>query len=703
MIIFTALNVYRFVIHSPFSTKISAAESKIDLIAYIVAGYPNPDETVDLLLSMQQGGATTIQLGVPFANPHVDGTAIQKANKAALAFKVTIQQSINMVATARTKGLRVPVVLMGYIDPFMAFGIENLMDSCKNADIGGLSIVDTTAKQEKSVIEIAASHGISYAPVVTPTTTSDHIKYLSSSTGSFLQCVSLSDVTGVKMESALDRELKEFMIRVRTNSKLPLAACFGICTPSQVTDLSALADGIVIGSAIIRTIEYALDKTPEERAAVLMRYITALSAALTKLDNTASAVGTKSGKIASAVDIKSDKTVSSVDTKPRQSIAVKQTVLTVSAPNKFPYGQSGRDKQSKYKILQSDLSIEEIFDDWKINLSGIKVKSFVNERLQECSLRQVCHLMRLLGKKSRNGTHLHLKRHLPAVASSLETLSVINWSLSDIAAVLYGLQCLKNEDDGCLWVLHTVTTKLKVISSEQILTAINLSMIMIGLQGMSSDDEEVRSLVSALATLVDCRSGNLNGRAVGNALYGLQGMSNDNVEVRSLVSALARKVEKCKGSLSAQEMGNALYGLRGMVSDDVEVRSLVSALATKVASCSESLTGQEVGNALYGLQGMSSNDGEVRSLVSALVKKVESCDGPLTGQNVGCAVYGLQGMSSDSAEVRSLVSALATKVESCSESLKAHRHQIALNSLDRMSSDHVEVRSLISALKSKMQ
>jgi tryptophan synthase len=154
-------------------------ESKAQLITYIVAGYPNPDETVELLLSMQRGGATTLQFGVPFANPHADGTAIQKANKVALAYDVTVEKCIDMIATARTKGLTVPVILMGYMDPFMAFGLESLMESCKSAGIGGLSIVDIPAREEKSVIERAASCGLSYSPLVVPTTTSDHMRYLS--------------------------------------------------------------------------------------------------------------------------------------------------------------------------------------------------------------------------------------------------------------------------------------------------------------------------------------------------------------------------------------------------------------------------------------------------------------------------------------------------------------------------------------------
>ena len=262
------------------ATKFSKSATKAQLIAYIVAGYPNPNETVDLLLAMQAGGADVLELGVPFTDPQGDG----KANEVALKFEVTLQNCIEIVTVARAKGLTVPVVLMGYYNPFMAFGLDKLMDSCKTAGVDGFIIVDLPPEEGKIFVEKAASRGLSYIPLVSPTTTDERIKYLSSNAGSFLYCVSVTGVTGAR--GALAGDLKEFVNRVRTNSKVPLAVGFGISTPEQVAEVSALAEGVAVGSAIINTIEASKDKTPAERAEALKVFISTLSAA----------VATKSGE-----------------------------------------------------------------------------------------------------------------------------------------------------------------------------------------------------------------------------------------------------------------------------------------------------------------------------------------------------------------------------------------------------------------------
>ena len=260
------------------ATKFSKSATKAQLIAYIVAGYPNPNETVDLLLAMQAGGADVLELGVPFTDPQADGTTIQKANEAALKFEVTLQNCIEIVTVARAKGLTVPVVLMGYYNPFMAFGLDKLMDSCKTAGVDGFIIVDLPPEEGKIFVEKASSRGLSYIPLVSPTTTDERIKYLSSNAGSFLYCVSVTGVTGAR--GALAGDLKEFVNRVRANSKVPLAVGFGISTPEQVAEVSALAEGVVVGSAIINTIEASSTKTPAERAEALKVFISTLSAAV---------------------------------------------------------------------------------------------------------------------------------------------------------------------------------------------------------------------------------------------------------------------------------------------------------------------------------------------------------------------------------------------------------------------------------------
>ena len=165
---------------------------------------------------MQAGGADVLELGIPFTDPQADGATIQKANEVALTYGVTLKSCIEMVATARGKGLTVPVVLMGYYNPFLAFGLDELMDTSKAAGVDGFIVVDLPPEEGASFVEKAASRGLSYVPLVSPTTTNERIAYLSSNANSFLYCVSVTGVTGAR--GALPADLKDFVERVRTHS-----------------------------------------------------------------------------------------------------------------------------------------------------------------------------------------------------------------------------------------------------------------------------------------------------------------------------------------------------------------------------------------------------------------------------------------------------------------------------------------------------
>lgn len=260
---------------SRLSEKFSKSDQKAQFVAYLTAGYPNPDETVNLLLAMQKGGADVIELGVPFTDPQADGTTIQKANEVALTFGVSLSTCIQMVATARAQGLTVPVVFMGYANPFLAYGLDRLMEDCSIAGVDGFIVVDLPPEEASDFRKIASSRGLSYIPLVSPTTTDERIKYLSSTAGSFIYCVSVTGVTGAR--GALAGDLKEFVDRVRRNSNVPLAVGFGISTPEQVEEVSSVAEGVVVGSAIISNIESSVGLSPADRAASLQTFIANLS------------------------------------------------------------------------------------------------------------------------------------------------------------------------------------------------------------------------------------------------------------------------------------------------------------------------------------------------------------------------------------------------------------------------------------------
>ena len=362
--------------------------------------------------------------------------------------------------------------------------------------------------------------------------------------------------------------------------------------------------------------------------------------------------------------------------------------------------ESGSFQINKPQNLKLQFEVDSVFDSWRSNVSADQAKVFLRERLKECNLKQVCHLMRLLGKKSKSKLHLSLKPHLPAVASHLESFSSKLWSFGNVSAVIHGLQCFEEDDDGYLRIISLVTkiadksfiTKASPSSSE-------ITSIIAGLQKNRVKSLKSREFLSCLTSMVIQSKDEIGSRTVGALLYGLRCMSSDHVEVRLLLSALEPKVRSCRETLDAHALSNALYGLSCMSSDREEVRSVLSALEPLVRSCKELLSVQAVGNALYGLKCMSSDHEEVRSLLSALVPKVRSCTGPLDAQAVGNALYGMRRMSSDCEEVRSLLSALEPKVRSCREPLSVQAVGNGLYGMRCMSSDHEEVRSLLSALE----
>jgi len=248
-------------------TKKSAA-----LVGYITAGYPTKDATVELLLSMERGGVNVIELGVPFTDPQADGATIQGSNQVALKNGVTMMDCIGYVREARSKGLTVPVVLMGYFNPFLAFGVDKLIEQAKEAGVDGLIIVDLPPEEDAQFIEKCNAAGLSFVPLITPTSTDERVARLSASAGSFLYCVSVTGITGGAGATAED--LQAFVGRVRKFTDKPLAVGFGIKTPEQVAEVSQIADGVVVGSAIVNSV--SLDKSLAENAAYLEEFCASL-------------------------------------------------------------------------------------------------------------------------------------------------------------------------------------------------------------------------------------------------------------------------------------------------------------------------------------------------------------------------------------------------------------------------------------------
>jgi tryptophan synthase len=225
-------------------------------VAYVTVGFPSISQTVPILLALEKGGADVIELGVPHTDPLADGPVIQHSNNIALSNGVTPSTCLQVLREARKKGLKTPVILMGYYNPFRAYGEDKLIDELKTSGGDGFIVVDLPPEDSSSFRKKCSSVGLSLIPFVA-STTSDHrldfIRRTAIEDAGFIYCISLLGVTGARTE--LPHELPAFVSHVRDHiprTSAPLAVGFGISTPEQFREVGKFSEGVVIGSAIVK-------------------------------------------------------------------------------------------------------------------------------------------------------------------------------------------------------------------------------------------------------------------------------------------------------------------------------------------------------------------------------------------------------------------------------------------------------------------
>ena len=204
-------------------------------------------------MAMQEGGSAVIELGIPYTDPQADGATIQKTNQIAIAGGTSdIGQCLEIVKKSREMGLTIPVVLMGYYNPFLQFGIENLCAKSAEAGADGFIIVDLPPEEAVELCVSCKKHKLSNIPLIAPTSSDERIALLAKHASTFLYCVSVAGVTGAR--DSLPDDLEEFIARVRSKTDLPLAVGFGISNPDMVQGVANVSDGVVVGSAILHAI-----------------------------------------------------------------------------------------------------------------------------------------------------------------------------------------------------------------------------------------------------------------------------------------------------------------------------------------------------------------------------------------------------------------------------------------------------------------
>ena len=222
------------------------------LVTFITAGDPDLTTTAALLPRMAEAGADIIELGIPFSDPMADGPTIQRASERALASGVTLEAVLAMVSSIRDQ-VSAPIVLMGYSNPIYSYGWQRFAEDAVKAGIDGLLLVDLPPEEAGELLPAAKATGLEIIFLLTPTSDDTRIKQVSRYGSGFLYYVTVTGVTGARqsVSNSLEDELKT----VRNSIKLPVVAGFGISTPEQAAQVATAADGVVVGSAIVKLFE----------------------------------------------------------------------------------------------------------------------------------------------------------------------------------------------------------------------------------------------------------------------------------------------------------------------------------------------------------------------------------------------------------------------------------------------------------------
>ncbi len=227
-----------------------AFKNRKAFISFITCGDPSLDATQRLLVEMERGGVDLIELGIPFSDPTAEGPVIQGANIRALSGGVTTDKIFDMVRRVRPK-LNVPLVFMTYANVVFSYGVERFAKTCAEIGISGIILPDVPFEEKHEFSDVFESFGVEFISLIAPTS-EDRISLVAGEAKGFVYCVSSLGVTGTR--STITTDIGAMIEKVKEATNTPAAVGFGISTPEQAADIARFADGIIIGSAIVKLI-----------------------------------------------------------------------------------------------------------------------------------------------------------------------------------------------------------------------------------------------------------------------------------------------------------------------------------------------------------------------------------------------------------------------------------------------------------------
>ena len=226
----------------------AARDRRAVLVAYLTFGDPDPATSVDVLAACAQAGAGVIELGVPFSDPSADGPSIQRAMERALDAGGSLTGALDAVAALRARGIATPIVLFGYYHPIFVMGPAVFAARAAAAGVDAVLTVDLPIDELDELAAPLAAAGVAVIPLVAPTSTPDRIARLARLAPPFVYYISLTGVTGARLAAPVDPER---LAAIRVASGAPVAVGFGIRTPADARRFAAIADGVVVGTALV--------------------------------------------------------------------------------------------------------------------------------------------------------------------------------------------------------------------------------------------------------------------------------------------------------------------------------------------------------------------------------------------------------------------------------------------------------------------
>ena len=241
-------------------------------IAFLTAGDPTAECTVNYILEMEKAGADLIEIGIPFSDPTAEGVVIQEASLRALKGGMTTEGVFQIVEEVRKKS-QVPLALMTYLNPVFHYGYEAFFSRCQSLGVDGIIVPDLPFEEKGEAEEVAARFGVDVVSLIAPTS-KERIRMIAKEAKGFIYVVSSMGVTGVR--SKITTDIAGMVKEIRAVTDTPCAIGFGISTPEQAAEMAGYADGVIVGSAIVKLIEKNGANAKEE----LHRYVSSMKAAI---------------------------------------------------------------------------------------------------------------------------------------------------------------------------------------------------------------------------------------------------------------------------------------------------------------------------------------------------------------------------------------------------------------------------------------